>query len=232
MAYTSLMGDLPPSVRPPAPVPKTTAEATQIIAAAQASRAASTAGVGVGAGYLPVAQPAQVEQPQIGPAAALPALATLGLPGWLISALGIAAAGYGIYQALGGGEGEGLFGLNVLGGDDTTMAGVPFGGPGLAEPTVPYKEWHITTNGVTLQFYRVSTARGTRMFCYNTNTQKWSTWIPTKMAVIGKNLPSHRTITRLRRYLGRHTADAKTILKLTNPTAYAKSVGYRKYKRR
>jgi hypothetical protein len=141
------------------------------------------------------------------------------LPSGLLAALGLGAGAYGAYQALGGGEGGGLFGLNVLGGDEFVLAGVPFGGPGLAEPLVPYKEWHISINGTTLQFYRVSTARGSRMFCYNTKTKKWTTWRPQKMAVIGKNLPRHRTLTLLRRNLRRHTADAKTILRLTAPKA-------------
>lgn len=36
-------------------------------------------------------------------------------------------------------------------------------------------------------------------------------------AHIGKNLPSHKQITRLRRNLHRHVADAKTILRLASP---------------
>lgn len=151
-------------------------------------------------------------------AAVAPALAAVPVVGGVLAgAAGLAAAGYGAYQALGGGEGGGLFGLNILGGDDMVLAGVPFGGPGLPEPKVPYKEWHITINGTTIQFYRVSTARGTRMFAYNTRTKVWKTWIPQKMAVIGKNLPSHRNLVRLRKNLRRHSADARTILKLTSP---------------
>jgi len=152
--------------------------------------------------------------------AAIPAsLAALGisLPASIVTALGLAGAGYGVYQALGGGEGGGLFGTNILGGDESVFDGVPFGGPGLPEPLLPYKEWHITTNGTTLQFYRVSTERGTKMFCYNTKTKKWTTWRPQKMAVIGKNMPGHRTLFRLRHYLAKQSADAKTILKITSP---------------
>lgn len=162
---------------------------------------------------LPIAEAA-------GPLAVIPAaLGALGLtlPGWLAAIIGVAGAGYGAYQALGGGEGGGLFGLNVLGGDEFTTGGVEFGGPGLPEPKAPYKEWSVTINGTRLQFYRVSTPRGTKMFCYNTKTKKWSHWIPQKMAVIGKNLPTHRTLVRLRRNLKKHTADARTILKLTAP---------------
>ncbi|GAI05254.1 unnamed protein product, partial [marine sediment metagenome] len=66
--------------------------------------------------------------------AAIPAVAAAAgvtLPAWLPALAGVAAAGYGAYQALGGGEGGGLFGLNVLGGDEFAMGGLEFGGPGL-----------------------------------------------------------------------------------------------------
>jgi len=166
---------------------------------------------------------------------ALPgALGALGLslPAWLAAILGVGVAGYGAYQALGGGEGGGLFGLNVLGGDQSMLGGVPFGGPGLAEPLLPYKEWHITINGVTLQFYSVKTARGRKMFCYNTKTKEWSHWTPQKMAVIGKNMPTHRAMVRLRHNLHRHTADARQILKITSPKSLrtpARHYGHRRH---
>lgn len=162
------------------------------------------------------------------------AASALGLPTAVLTALGIAGAGYGLYQALGGGEGGGLFGLDILGGSDYEymMGGVPFGGPGLAEPLMPYKEWHITTNGTRLQFYSVETGRGKRLFCYNTNTKEWSTWRPHRPVVIGKKLPSHQMLTRLRRYLKKHSDDANTILKITQPASYLKAKGYYKRKRR
>jgi hypothetical protein len=118
--------------------------------------------------------------------------------------------------------------------------GVPFGGPGLAEPGKPYllKEWHIRMDSkegdFSLQFYLTQTATGRkRIFMYNTRTQVWKTWVPPKLAVIGKNMPSHRMITRLRHNLKRHSDDAKTILKLTNPQYYLKTQGwYKRSKRR
>lgn len=174
-------------------------------------------------------------------AAGIPAAAGalgLSLPGWLLTALGIAGAGYGAYQALGGGEGEGLFGLNILGGDETYRGGIPFGGPGLAEPPAQYvlKEWHVNYNWGTLQYYLVQMpgSKTRKIALYNTRTKKWKvwTWRQPHLAVIGKNMPSHKQLTRLKRNLSRHAADATTILKITRPTAYAKQMGYRKHKRR
>jgi len=104
--------------------------------------------------------------------------------------------------------------------------GVPFGGPGLKEPGKPYllKEWHIRMDSkegdFDLQFYLTMNARGTkRIFMYNQRTKAWKTWPMPRLAVIGKNLPSHQMITRLRRNLKRHTADARTILKLVSPNS-------------
>jgi hypothetical protein len=117
--------------------------------------------------------------------------------------------------------------------------GVPFGGPGLAEPGGRYllKEWHIRMDSkqgdFSLQFYLTMTPSGRkRIFMYNTRTKAWKTWTPPRLSVIGKNMPSHRMITRLRHNLKRHSDDAKTILKLTNPAAYMKQLGYRKYSRK
>ncbi|MBA7672898.1 hypothetical protein ES703_81085 [subsurface metagenome] len=102
--------------------------------------------------------------------------------------------------------------------------GVPFGGPGLKEPGGKYllKEWHIRMDSkegdFNLQFYLTMNDRGTkRIFMYNQRTKAWKTWPMPRLAVIGKNMPSHQMITRLRRNLKRHTADAVTILKLTSP---------------
>jgi len=147
----------------------------------------------------------------------------LTMPAWLAAILGVGAAGYAGYQALGGGEGGGLFDNNLLGGDDFTMGGVEFGGPGLAEPLQPYSEWHVGNK----QFYHMSqyTAAGkysgAKVAMYNKDTKKWKVWHLPKphLAIIGKNMPSHRMLTRLRRNMKRQTADAKTILKITQPSA-------------
>ncbi len=169
-----------------------------------------------GGGLPPVAQAG------IGPLAAIPAIAgALGLPAWLAGIIGVGAAGYAGYQALGGGEGGGLFGLNILGGDEFAMGGLEFGGPGLPEPTEPYTEWHVGNK----QFYYVKQYTSTGAFkngkvaMYNRDTKRWKVWTLPKpsLAIIGKNRPSHRMLTRLRRNLSRQTADAKTILKITSP---------------
>ena len=138
--------------------------------------------------------------------------AAAGLPAWA-SALLAAIAGFGVAQ-LTGGEEEAVAG--------TTL--VPFGGPGLAEPGKPYllKEWHRTLMGVHCQFYLVESSRGTkRIYMYNTSTKRWKSWAMPKLAVIGKNLPSHRMLSRLRGNLRRHTKDARTILKLVSPHSLA-----------
>jgi len=161
-------------------------------------------------------------QPQVmGAAPAIAGALGATMPAWLAAILGIAGAGYAGYQALGGGEGGGLFGLNVLGGDEFELGGVEFGGPGLAEPLQPYTEWHIGNK----QFYHMSqyTASGkysgAKVAMYNKDTGKWKVWHLPKphLAIIGKNMPSHRMLTRLSRNMKRHTADAKTILKITSP---------------
>jgi len=129
--------------------------------------------------------------------------------------------------ALGGALGGGDEGQEVIG-------GVPLGGPGLAEPParMVLKEWHISTQRGDLQFYLVQTPRGKRIFMYNTRTKSWKSWLPPRLSVIGKNLPSHKMIVRLRRNLKRHTADAKTILQLTSPQTLMKSRGWRKPSKR
>ena len=157
----------------------------------------------------------------LGVAPAVAGALGVAMPGWLAAILGIAGAGYAGYQALGGGEGEGLFGLNVLGGDEFELGGVEFGGPGLAEPLQPYTEWHIGNK----QFYHMSQYTqagkysGAKVAMYNKDTRKWKVWHLPKphLAIIGKNMPSHRMLTRLSRNMKRHTADAKTILRVTSP---------------
>ena len=173
------------------------------------------------------------------PGLAAPIVAGLGalgvtLPAGLLAGLGVAGAAYGTYQALGGGEGGGLFGLNILGGDDFAMGGLEFGGPGLPEPVKPYTEWHSGNK----QFYYVPqyshhTGKflNAKVAMYNRDSKKWKVWTLPKphLAVIGKNAPSHRMLTRLRHNLSRHTADAKTILQVSSPAYYAKMSGYHKH---
>jgi len=119
-----------------------------------------------------------------------------------------------------------LLGNNLLGGDESVINGVNLGGPGLAEPgqggQVLLKEWHVKYDWGTLQYYLVQTGvRSRKIAMYNTKTKRWKVW-PWRaphLAVIGKNMPRHQMIVRLRKNLMRHSHDAKTILKLTNPKA-------------
>ena len=192
-------------------------------------RAPVGVGVGAGAGYIGGIPPLPVRQPpqQVLPAVLAPLLPAIG--GVLPAVGGVLAAGAAIYgglQALGLGEGGGLFGINLLGGDEFTRGGLEFGGPGLPEPLAPYTEWHSGNK----QFYHVpqytSTGKsaGAKIAMYNKDTKKWKVWRLPKphLAVIGKNMPRHQMIVRLRKNLMRHTADAKTILKLTSPGSLAK----------
>lgn len=166
----------------------------------------------------------------------------LGTIGSLIAGAGTVV---GIAQALGFGEGGGILNNNLLGGDSSAPAGLPaateFGGPGLAEPGpgsgwVLQKEWHVNYSWGKLQYYLIKrpTSRTRYIAMWNSKTGNWKTWRfnPPKLAVIGKNMPSHKNITRLRHNLKRHKDDARTILKLTDPVGYAKGLGYRNYKKR
>ncbi|MCK5644776.1 MAG: hypothetical protein KAJ19_28510 [Gammaproteobacteria bacterium] len=214
---------------------------TPSVVQAQALHAAMAAGVGVGAGAgvvgfepTPGAPPIL---PGVGALAPIAGAAGIAMPAWLTAVLAAGAAGYAGYQALGGGEGGGLFGLNVLGGDEFQMGGLEFGGPGLPEPTAPYTEWRAGNK----QFYYIRVDSPTtgkflraKVAMYNRDTGKWKVWTLPKphLAVIGKNAPSHRMLTRLRHNLRRHTADAKTILQVSSPAYYAKMSGYHKHHRR
>lgn len=210
------------------------------------------AGIGAGAapgGILPTAAPAVIQptqqtvpaavvqqQPQVLPAVAaaapvvaaqLPALlGALGIPAATAAGIGTAVAAggaiYGGLQALGLGEGGGLFGNNLLGGDETYMSGIPFGGPGLAEPPAEWvlKEWHVNHDNFRLQYYLVQMPNGRRKIAmYHTGKKRWKVWnwSTPRLAVIGKNMPSHKMIVRLRKNIGKHRADADTILRLTSP---------------
>lgn len=104
--------------------------------------------------------------------------------------------------------------------------GVPFSGPGLKEPGGQYllKEWHQRIDSpdgdYDLQYYLTVNGRGQkRVFMYSQRTKAWKTWPirPNAIAYISKKLPNHRMLTRLRRNLKRHQADAVTILKLVSP---------------
>ena len=157
------------------------------------------------------------------------------MPAWLTALMAGGAAVVGGAQALGFGEGEGLFGLDILGGDEQYMNGIPFGGPGLAEPPAEWveKEWHVRYDWGSLQYYLVRMPSGIKKIAlYNTRTKKWKiwTWRAPRLAVIGKNMPSHKMITRLRRNLSKHSADAKTILKMTSPQYVAQQ--YNRARRR
>ena len=131
---------------------------------------------------------------------------SLGLPAILAGLLG-AGAGYGLSQ-LGNGNGQ------------TMIGPVPLGGPGLKEPSADMiaKEWKIRFDckegDFNVQYYQLINGR---MCSYNQRTGQWKTWIPKKMVVIGKKLPSHQMLVRLRSYLKKHSDDAVTILKITNP---------------
>jgi len=117
--------------------------------------------------------------------------------------------------------------------------GVPFGGPGLAEPGKPYllREWHIRFDSkdgdFECQYYLTMTPSGRRrIFMYNQRTKAWKSWVPARLAVIGKNMPSHRMVTRLRHMLSRQSKDCKTILKLVSPNSLAKPKHHYHYRGR
>lgn len=151
---------------------------------------------------------------------------------------GIAGTGYAIAQALGLGEGQGLFGADVLGdigtlggGGGTGVSSIPVGGPGLAEPSSSWivNEWHVNYTATLykpafkLQYYLLQKP-GTKqrwIYMYNSYTGKAKYWRfrTPSLAVIGKNMPSHKMIVRLRKNLSKQRADAKTILKLISPTS-------------
>lgn len=129
--------------------------------------------------------------------------------------------------------------LGVYG--DGNGVGAPwwFEGPGLKEPPaeVLVKEWHKRIDSqygdFTLQYYLVKRpGHSYTIWMYNTRTKVWKHWKMPRPAVIGKNMPSHKMITRLRHNLKRHKDDAKTILRLTDPTFMAKAAGTYRRRRR
>lgn len=182
-------------------------------------------GIGAGAGIIGGVQGTQPTQSAV--VAAVPAglAGALGALGAAFPALAGITAGagalIGLAQALGFGEGTGLLGNNLLGGDVTYLNGVPLGGPGLAEPPAQYviKEWSRDTAAGRVQYYKVQMPgwKKPKTFGYYTAFKRWVVFKAPHLAVIGKGLPSHRQLTRLRRNLSRHSADARTILKITSP---------------
>lgn len=122
-------------------------------------------GNGVGAGAFPAA-----------------AMAALPIGGPWATILGLAAAAFGAYQMLGGGEGGGLFGTNILGGDNTVVSGVPLTGPGLPEPPnyMVAKQWKA--NGA--QFYLLIDGR---IAVYSKSKKRWKVYRPAKNLVISRN---------------------------------------------
>lgn len=162
------------------------------------------------------------------------------------AAQGAAAAGATVPEAAllgaaGAGTGYALERLFGEGGDENAI-GEPwwFEGPGLYEPPaeVLVKEWKRRIDSkdgdYNLQYYLVKRpGRQYEIYMYSQRTRMWKHWYMPKPAVIGKNMPSHKMLTRLRRNLKRHKDDAKTILKLTDPTFMAKAQGtYRRRSRR
>jgi len=205
------------------------------------------AGVGVGAGAGIVGAQPQIEEAGLGPLAALlpGLLGQLGLGGTVGTVAAAGAGIYGLLQALGLGEGEGLFGINLLGGPGGTIPGtdIQLGGPGLPEPgpgtgwTV-LKEWHVNYSWGTLQYYLIQKAgqvgkRGRWIALYNTRTKQWKAWRwrAPSLAVIGKNMPRHQMMVRLRKNLFRHTADARQLLKITSPKSL-RAPSHRRYRRK
>ena len=188
--------------------------------------------------WMPAAPPGGGEPPiaeaGIGALAALPRLAGPIMRGARMAAPYItgAVAGMGL---------GGLFGGAEEGGEVGPAAGgqppVALGGPGLAEPSATQliREWHISYPKGRAQYYLVKAWSGRKyIMMYKTwdGTWSWWPWSTPRLAVIGKNMPSHKMLTRLKRNLSRHTADARTILKVASPASYAKMAGYRKYGRR
>jgi hypothetical protein len=183
--------------------------------ALQASERAFTAAESAG-GYWPVSQP-------IMPGVAMGAGA--GIVGPVIETVATGMAAKEVWDI--------AWGEQPFQQQPGTQYGIPFVGPGLREPHKDYllKEWHLTLMGAHCQFYLTENARGQkRIWCYNTEKGTWKSWALPKLAVIGKNMPSHKMLARLRHNLKRHTDDAKTILSITSPAYYATMHGYHKQK--
>lgn len=166
---------------------------------------------------------------------ALAALSGLGIsiPEPITTALGLFGIGYAGAQALGLGEGGGILGNNLLGGDTIYVGGIPLGGPGLAEPPASMieKEWETVQGGTKCHFWlvRMPDSKRRRVYMYNFSTQRYKYWTIRKpsVAYIGKKMPSHKMIVRLRKNLSKQSADARTILKITSPTSL-KNAGRRR----
>jgi len=124
---------------------------------------------------------------------------------------------------LGGAAAMSIFGDEDEGGGQQQQI-VPFEGPGLREPAAEYvlKEWKIRCDSkegdFNLQFYLTQMPGGRkRIYMYSQRTRSWKSWGMPRLAIIGKNLPSHKQLSRLRGNLSRHSKDARLILKLVSP---------------
>ena len=99
------------------------------------------------------------------------------------TAIGAGAAWLGA-QALGLGEGGGIGGLNLLGGDVGVIPGtmIPLGGPGLPEPPAHMvaKEWSTGT----AQFYMLIDGR---IAVYSKKAKRWKVYRPKKHIVLSSN---------------------------------------------
>ncbi len=126
-------------------------------------------------------------QPQIMeagiPLLAIPALIARFGP-QLARLFGYGAVGYGAAQVLGLGEGGGVGGVNILGGQEGMIPGsmVPLGGPGLPEPPgyMIAKQW--TANGA--QFYMLLDGR---IAVYSVKKRRWKLYRPARNLVISRN---------------------------------------------
>lgn len=114
---------------------------------------------------------------------------------------------------------DGTTAMTKLNGD-YLFRGVVLQGPGLKEPHPGLVSKHWTQRfdsprgDVKVEYWILIDGR---RLSYNHKTGRYHLWRQPRMAVIGKNLPSHKQITRLRHNLKRHKDDAKTILQLTAP---------------
>jgi hypothetical protein len=131
----------------------------------------------------------------------------------------VGAAGYGIYQAVSGGDGGGAGGGGGYtgqsgGGTMTTgstalagTGGVPVSGPGVPEPprAMVQKQWsvavHSNVYGTFRLFYFLLVDGRTMM--YNPATKGWKVWRSRKPLVIARAKPNMRSISTGARFIAR-----------------------------
>jgi len=154
------------------------------------------------------------------------------IPAWLQAALTGAATGAlaaGATNLLEGGT-EQMAGTQTALGPVLSVPGpdIPLGGPGLKEPPAGAVVWQKVINvrgpdfATSYNLYRLTWNGKTIMASYS-DKNGWHAWRPAKNAVIGKNMPSHRTMTRLVRFLKRQVKDASTILDIAAPRKLTKN---------